>query len=74
MDDDKGFLSAEDWTFGGMREILRVWVGTGGLGGGIPAFVAVDGVFFTGEAVEEGLTPEAVTFDRAGFVAPAPIT
>lgn len=23
-DDDKGFLSAEDWSLGGMREILRV--------------------------------------------------
>ena len=73
-DDDKGFLSAEDWSLGGIREILRVWVGTGGLGGGIPAFVGVDGVFFTGEAVEEVLTPGAVTLDRVGFVAPVPTT
>ena len=68
VDDDKDFLSAEGWTFGGIREVLRVWVGAGGLGGGIPAFVAVDGVFFMGEAAEEGLTPEAVTLDKAGFV------
>jgi hypothetical protein len=71
VDDDKGFLSAEDWSLGGRREILRAWVGTGGLGGGIPAFVAV---FFTGEAAGEGLTPVAVTLDKAGFVTPAPTT
>jgi len=72
VDDDKGFLSAEGWSLGGMREILRVWVRTGGLEGGIPAFVAMDGVLFTGEAVGEGLTPGAVTLDKACFVAPAP--
>ena len=74
IDDDKDFLSAEGWSLGGMREILRVWVGTGGLGGGIPAFVVMDGVFLTGEAVEEVLTPGAVTLDRTGFVAPTPTT
>ena len=41
----------------------------GGLEGGIAAFVAVDGVFLTGEAVGEGLTPGAVTLDNAGFPA-----
>lgn len=74
VDGDNGFLSAKSWSLGGMREILRVWVGTGGLEGGIPAFVVVDGVFFTGEAVEEVLTPGAVTLDRAGFAAPVPTT
>jgi hypothetical protein len=72
VEEDSGFLSAETWVLGGMRDVLRV--GAGGLGGGIVAFVAADGAFFTGEAVGEGLTPRAVTLDRAGFVAPAPTT
>lgn len=42
----------------------------GGLGGGIAAFVAVDGVFLTGEAVGEGLTPGAATLDKEGLPTP----
>ena len=67
---DNRFLSAGGWTFGGMREILRAR----GLGGGTAVFVAVDMVFLTGEEVGEGLTPEAVTLDKAGFEAPEPTT
>jgi len=73
-DEDNRFLSAEGWTFVGMMEALRVWVGMGGLADCIAVLVVVDGAFFTGEAAGEGLTPEAVTLDRAGFVAPVPIT
>ena len=70
VDDDSSFLSAEGWSFGGRMEILRVWVGAGGLEGGIAVFVAADRVFFTGEAVEEGLTPGAVTLGKAGLPVP----
>jgi hypothetical protein len=52
---------------GGIREALRVWVGTGGLGGGIAPLVMVGGAPLTGEAVGEGLTP-GVILDRAGFL------
>ena len=74
MEEASDFLSAEGWTLGGTIEVLRVWVGTGGLEDCIAAFVGVDGLFFTGEAVGEGLTPEPVTLDRAGFVPAAPTT
>jgi len=74
VDDDNDFLSTECWTLGGIMEVLRVWAGTGGLVGGIAPFVVVDGAFFTGEAVGEGLTPGALTLDRAGFLAPGPTT
>lgn len=70
IDEDNRFLSAGGWTFGGTMEVLRV--GMGGLADCIVVLVAVDGIFFTGEAVGEGLTPGAVTLDRVGFVAPAP--
>ena len=71
-DEDNRFLSTEGWTFGGTMEVLRV--GMGGLADCIAVRVAADGVFFTGEAVGEGLTPVAVTLDKAGFVAPTPTT
>lgn len=74
MDEDNRFLSAEGWTFGGTMEVLRVWVGTGGLEDCIAALVTVDGTFLTGEAVGEGLTPEGVTLDRGGFGTPVPTT
>ena len=54
-----------------MTEALRVLVKGGGLEDCIVAFVMV---FFTGEAVGEGLTPGAVTLDKAGFVPPGPTT
>lgn len=73
-DEDNRFLSAEGWAFVGMMEALRVWVGMGGFADCIAVLVVVDGAFFTGEAVGEGLTPAAVTLDRAGFVAPVPTT
>lgn len=71
-DEDSRFLSTEGWAFVGMIEVLRV--GMGGLVDCIAVLVVVDGAFFTGEAVGEGLTPGAVTLDRAGFVAPLPTT
>lgn len=67
-EDDNGFLSAVAWLLAGTREVLRVWVGAGGLGGGIAVFVAA-GVFFTGEAVGEGFMPGAVTLDKTGLPA-----
>ena len=70
--EDSRFLSVGGWSFCGTMEVLRA--GTGALEGSIPGFVAVVGVFFTGEAVVRDLTPGAVTLDRAGFVAPVPTT
>ena len=67
-EDDNGFLSAEGWNLAGTREVLRVWAGTGGFGGGIAVFVAA-GVFLTGEAVGESLTPGAVTLGKTGLPA-----
>lgn len=66
-DDDDGFLSAVGCTLDGRTEVLRVWVGAGGFGGGIDALVVGAGVFFTGEAVGEGLTPGVLTLERAGL-------
>jgi len=71
-DEDNRFLSAEGWAFVGMMEALRV--GMGGLADCIAVLVVVDGAFFTGEAVGEGLTPGEATLDRVGFVEPVPTT
>ena len=73
-DEDNRFLSAGGWAFGGTMEVLRVWVGMGGLADCIAVLVVVVGIFFTGEEVGEGLTPGAATLDRTGFVVPVPGT
>lgn len=67
VDDDNAFLSAMDWTLGGRTEVLRVWVRAGGLVGGIAVLVVGVETFFTGEVAGEGLRPEGLTLERAGF-------
>lgn len=69
-DDDSDFLSAADWTLGGRTEVLRVWVGAGGLGGGIAVLAVAILCLFTGEAVGDGLTPGVLTLERAGLPTP----
>ena len=66
VDDDNAFLSAMGWPLDERTEVLRVCVG--GLVGCITVFVM--GVFFTGEAVGEGLTPGVMTLERAGLPIP----
>lgn len=70
VDDDNAFLSAMDWTLGGRTEVLRVWVKPIGLVDDIAVLVVGVEVFFTGEAVGEGLTPGVLTLERIGLPAP----
>lgn len=70
VDDDNAFLSAVGWTLDGRTEVLRAWVGAGGLAGGIAVLVVGVDVFFTGETVGEGLIPGVLTLERVGLPTP----